>query len=79
MGKAEPEHSKEREENSGDEGRNKEGQNECPSIMDYIKAYENGEDHYVWEQLSIETGNEDEWDGKCKAVLPDILSEVKTS
>ena len=58
------------EETKGNNG--KAGSKEYPSITDYMKAYQTGADHYVWEQLSIETGNDDEWASGCKMILPDV-------
>jgi len=48
---------------------------ECPSIMDYINSYKNNKDCYVWEQLSLENENEDEWGNTSKITLPDV--EIK--
>ena len=61
-----------------EEQKNKETQNECPSILDYLRQQEKCEEHIVWEQLDIETSNEDEWGMKCKAVLPDITETNQT-
>eukprot|EP00826_Nyctotherus_ovalis_P011270 TRINITY_DN12941_c0_g2_i4.p1 TRINITY_DN12941_c0_g2~~TRINITY_DN12941_c0_g2_i4.p1 ORF type:complete len:418 (+),score=119.20 TRINITY_DN12941_c0_g2_i4:636-1889(+) len=48
---------------------------ECLSIMDYIKAYESGNDHFAWEKLTIESANDDEWAANCKTVLSEITPD----
>jgi len=54
--------------------KNKNLTKECPSIIDFIKAHENGTDNYIWEKITIETNNEDEWTNNGKAVLSEITA-----
>ena len=57
-----------------DEKKGKPGFKDGLSIIDYMKAYENGTDHYTWERLTIEDNNGDEWSKNNKVILAPITT-----